>query len=126
MRLLGFYRDVPCPRGDPSLCRGWPKPSDRNVTNARGNIVRMKRRKIVTHYKFVHASEHAPPDRLLIQVAEPTFDQVQPTGTRGDKVEHEARMTLQPVPHILVLMRSIVIHDEMERDFTGELLVQSA
>jgi hypothetical protein len=67
-----------------------------------------------------------PADRLLIQVAEPTLDQVQPTGTRGDKVEHEARVTLQPVPYMLVLVGSIVVHDEMERDLTRELLVQSA
>jgi hypothetical protein len=41
-------------------------------------------------------------------------------------VEHEARVTLQPVPYMLVLVGSIVVHDEMERDLTRELLVQSA
>src|ERR1035441_7153035 len=58
--------------------------------------------------QILHASEHAPPDRLVIQVAEPTLDQIQPTGTRGDEVEPETRVTLQPVPHILVLVGSIV------------------
>jgi hypothetical protein len=67
-----------------------------------------------------------PPDRLLIHLAEPTLDQIQPTGTCGDKVEDEARVTLQPVPDILVLVSSIVVHDKMERDFTRELLVQDA
>ena len=37
---------------------------------------------------------------------------VEPTGTRGDKVEHEARVALEPVPYLLVLVGSIVVHDE--------------
>jgi hypothetical protein len=39
-------------------------------------------------------------------------------------MEHEASVTLQPVPHVFVLVGSIVVHDEMERNFAGELLVQ--
>src|ERR1035437_8822815 len=73
-----------------------------------------------------HALEHAPPDRLAVQMAEPALDQVQPTGTCRDEVEHEARMTFEPIPHIFVLMGSVVVHDEMERNLPRELLVQSA
>jgi hypothetical protein len=59
-----------------------------------GNLVPRREECIDGRLQVLHASEHAPPDRLLIQVAEPTLDQVQPTGTRRDKVEHEARVML--------------------------------
>jgi len=75
--------------------------------------------------QFVHATEHTSSDRLLIQVAEPTFNQIQPTGTGRDEVEHETRVTLKPGLHLLVLVGSIVAYNQVKRDRTRELLVQS-
>ena len=73
-----------------------------------------------------HAAEDTSADRLAVQVSEPALDQVQPTGTRGDEVKHKAWVPLEPVPHLLMVVSSVVIHDEMEVDITRELLVQLA
>jgi len=39
-----------------------------------------------------YAAEDATADGLAIEFAKPAFDQVQPTGTGRDKVEHKARV----------------------------------
>ena len=72
-------------------------------TNGLGSLFHAVRNASMDAFRSSTLRNDAPPDRLLIQVAEPTFDEIEPTGTGGDKMEHEARMTLQPVPHILVL-----------------------
>jgi hypothetical protein len=41
-------------------------------------------------------------------------------------MEYEARVALEPLAHIVMVVSSIVVHDEMERYFAGELSVQSA
>jgi len=32
----------------------------------------------------------------------------------------------EPSPHVLMLMRSIIVHDDMQRDIAGERLVEGA
>jgi hypothetical protein len=49
-----------------------------------------------------------------------------PTGTPGDEVRHEPRITLQPRLHFRVLVRPVVVHDQMQPDIAGELVVDSA
>ena len=41
-------------------------------------------------------------------------------------MKHEAGMTFQPVLHVVMLMRSIIVDDEMERHLTRKVLVQNA
>src|SRR5215210_817493 len=38
---------------------------------------------------------------------------------------NEARMTFQPGPDVGMLVRAVVVHDEMQGDLSGTLLVQS-
>ena len=66
--------------------------------------------------------KNAAPDRLAIQVAEPSLNQVQPLGTCGDEVKYEACVALQPIPHVL-LLASAGDYD-VERNLARELLVQ--
>ncbi len=65
-------------------------------------------------------------DGFVVQFAKPALDQVEPTGTGRDKVEHEAGMALQPRSHVRMLMSAVIIHDQMEGNLTGELLVEGA
>src|SRR5262249_55205049 len=76
--------------------------------------------------QILHAMEDPAPDGLIIQHAEPAFYQVQPTGTGGYKVKHKARVTFQPSPHIGMFVSPVVIDDQMERDLTRKLLIESA
>ena len=41
-------------------------------------------------------------------------------------MKYEARVTFQPIPHIGMLESPVVIHDQMERDLAGELLIEGA
>ncbi len=43
-----------------------------------------------------HAVKRSPAHRFLTQLGEPAFDQVQPTGTGGNEVQHKARMFVEP------------------------------
>ncbi len=74
----------------------------------------------------MHAAKGPTADRLRAQFAKPPFDQVQPTGAGRDKVRHDARVALEPGPHVLVRMRPIIVHDDMQRDIARELLVEGA
>jgi hypothetical protein len=49
--VFRLYSEVSYPGPYPLRAPWLPTPSDRNVTNAPENIVRMKRGKIVTYYK---------------------------------------------------------------------------
>ena len=60
-----------------------------------------------------YAEEDAASDGLVVQVAEPSLDKIQPTQTGGDEVRHEPGMTSQPRLYFCVLVRSVVVHDQM-------------
>ena len=70
--------------------------------------------------------KHAAADGLLIQVAEPSLYQIEPTGTGRYEVRDKPGMAFQPRPYLLVFVRAIVVHDQMQRDFAGKFLVQQA
>ena len=60
-----------------------------------------------------YAEEDAAADGLVVQVAEPSLDKIHPTGTGRDKVRHEPGIAFQPRLHFRVLVRPVVVHDEM-------------
>ena len=59
--------------------------------------------------QVLHAAKGSTADRLRAQFAKPSLNQVQPTGAGRDKVGHEARVAHEPGPHLLVLMRPIIL-----------------
>ena len=71
-----------------------------------------------------HAAEGIAADALAGQLAEPSLNQIQPTRTGGHEMANEARMAFQPSPDVGMLVRAVVVHDQMQRDLSGELLVQ--
>ena len=58
-------------------------------------------------------AEAAREDGLLAQIAKEALDHIDPGSAGGREVEMKARMTLQPATDLLVLVRRIVIHDQM-------------
>ena len=60
-----------------------------------------------------HAEEDATADGLVVQMAEPSLDKIHPTGTGGDEVRYEPRMTFQPRFDLGMLVRAVVVHDQM-------------
>jgi len=75
--------------------------------------------------QFLHAMERAATQALLGQVAKPTFDQVEPGTGRGREVQVQARMNAQPVLDIRMLMGGVVIHDQVQVQAAGCLLVDA-
>ena len=71
-----------------------------------------------------NAEEYAAADGLIVQVPEPSLDQIHPTGTGGDEVRHEAGIAFQPRLYFRVLVRPIIIHDEMQGDIARKLGVE--
>jgi hypothetical protein len=51
------------------------------------------------------------------------LDQIQPTGAGGSVVNVVARMLSQPPPNLIDFVRTIVIHDQMNLQTTGNDLV---
>ena len=57
------------------------------------------------------AFEHAIPDTVLGNVAEPAFDDIQPRTACRCEVNVKSLVTLQPVLHLGVLVSGVVVHN---------------
>ncbi len=64
--------------------------------------------------------------RLLVNSPNQALDQIQPTGTGGHKVRDKARVALQPGLDLGLLVRTVVVHHQMQAYLSGELLVEAA
>ncbi len=71
----------------------------------------------------LHVSEHAALEALLIEVAEESFDDVEPRAAGGYEVHVEAGMPLEPALDSLVFVGGVVVDDEMKVELTRCLLV---
>src|SRR6202521_2771964 len=76
--------------------------------------------------QVANTEEDAAANGLVIEMAEPSLDEIHPAGTRGDKVRHEPRMTCQPGLYFRMGVRPVIVHDQMERDLARELRIESA
>ena len=65
--------------------------------------------------QFGHAGEDAAADALLGDVAEEALDHVQPRRGGGREVHDEARMPGQPLLHVGMLVRGVVVDDQVQR-----------
>lgn len=74
-----------------------------------GNRFVIPRRKelIDCALEFVDAAKDPTPDGLLFELREPAFDEIEPTGTGWDKVQHEAGALAQPSADARVAMKRI-------------------
>jgi hypothetical protein len=58
-------------------------------------------------------------------VPEPSLDQIHPTGTGGNEMSHETGIALEPCLYFRMLVRPVVVHDQMQWDIAGKLGVES-
>jgi hypothetical protein len=68
-----------------------------------------------------HAAEAGPHQRLLAQVPEKAFHQVEPGRTGGGKMQVEARVTPQPGFDLGVFVGGVVVDDGVQVDPGGRL-----
>lgn len=67
--------------------------------------------------QFGHAAKSTPPDTFVSDLAEPTFNHVQP-GTRSrNEMQMEPRMPPNPGFDPRMLMGSVIVHDQVQVQF---------
>ena len=74
--------------------------------------------------KIAYAVEDTSPDGLLGEFGEPTLNEVEPTRTGGDEVQHKPRMPSQPTLNARVPVSAIVIEDQVQGLFGRKLGVE--
>ena len=71
-------------------------------------------------HQLWNTGERSPADTFIGQVPEPSFDQIQPRTAGRNEVHMEARMTLEPLLDLGVLVRCVVVGDEMDIELLGD------
>src|SRR6185369_6611185 len=79
--------------------------------------------------QLLHMSEAAFSDHILGQVPEEPLHQIKPRATGGREVDYQPVASvlpavlsispLEPTAHLWRLVRSVVVHDEMQRQLGG-------
>jgi hypothetical protein len=64
-----------------------------------------------------------PANTLARQLSEPALYQVQPTRTGRHKMKSETRMFLQPGVDLLLLVGAIVVHHQVQGNWSGKFFV---
>ena len=63
--------------------------------------------------ELVYAVEHAPVQGLFGQIPKPPFDQIEPRGEGGDKVQVKPRVFGQPLCNVGMLVDAVVVTEAM-------------
>lgn len=66
--------------------------------------------------EVAYGMESSTPDAFARDFGEPAFDLVQPRGTGGGKVNVIARVCAKPPFYFRMLMRTIVVQDQMDME----------
>src|SRR5271166_978491 len=61
-----------------------------------------------------NAGEAAAPDRFAGQIAKPTFDHIEPTGTGRNKMHVKAPTPCQPASNLRSFVSAVVVQDQMQ------------
>ena len=93
--------------GEDILCRSCP---DKGL----GRLVARFEVLVDGGLEFGNTAEHAAADALLCQLAEPALDEIEPRRRRGNEVKVEAGVLREPLLHLLMLVRGVVVHDQMQ------------
>ena len=76
--------------------------------------------------QLFHIPKGTATNSLFTQFSKPSLDQIQPTGTGRNEVQHKARMFGQLAAHAFMSMGAVVVHDQMQLHFAGKLGIQAA
>ena len=77
-------------------------------------------------HQFGHAGEHTPAQSFGGDVAEESLDHGQPRGRCRSEVHVEARMFVKPRLHRAVLVRGVVVGDQVQCLVLGRLPINLA
>src|SRR6266705_2443908 len=101
-----------------------PRGSGRPDKRARVLIVLAK---VLTNgsNEFSHAAKRSTPNALARDLREPALHQVQPRGPRGDEMEMVARALSEPLLHLGMFVRAVVVHDQMNLPPTRSLPIDA-
>jgi hypothetical protein len=78
------------------------------------------------HDELFEIFEDAAAQLVLGQVAEESFDHIEPAGRGWGEVDTEALVTVQPAGNFLVFVCGIVVADQVDMFFLGDGLVDQA
>lgn len=76
--------------------------------------------------EFEDAVKRTALQTLSANVAEETLDHVEPGGRSGREVNVKAQMLLEPTAHLGVVMRPVVVHDQVQLLMRGCLALDLA
>src|SRR6266705_303965 len=101
-----------------------PRGSGRPDKRARVLIVLAK---VLTNgsNEFSHAAKRSTPNALARDLREPALHQVQPRGPRGDEMEMVALALSEPLLHLGMFVRAVVVHDQMNLPPTRSLPIDA-
>ena len=63
--------------------------------------------------QFLHAAERSPSNGLLCDAIEPDLHLIEPGGIGGSKVHMKSWPRGEPAPNSAMLMRGVIIHDDV-------------
>src|SRR5580704_17570560 len=75
--------------------------------------------------QFLHTEEGSMANAFVRELAKPALPQIEPRGTGGREVKLKPAVFSQPVPHLRMLVGSIVVKDQMQIQIWRKLTVQS-
>lgn len=98
------------------LSRGSPRPSCARRTASNRRCARRCRRGLRRS-----APEHASTKALVGEIPEESLDDIEPRAAGRDEVHVEALVALEPGQHLGVLVRGVVLDDQMDIEIPGSL-----
>lgn len=72
-------------------------------------------------FEVGHRIERAATNGLLSDQAEPSFDLIEPGAIRWGEVQMKTRATSEPSPDLHMLVRAVVIADQMDIEVIGNI-----
>ena len=77
-------------------------------------------------FQLCDAEEAVAPDALVGDVAKEALNHVQPRCAGGREVDDKARVSGQPLLHFGMVVRGVVVHDQMQAQVFGRFAVDQA
>ena len=76
--------------------------------------------------QFFDVGERSAADAFAGQFPEPSLDEIEPTGTRRDKMRNKARMSCEPGADLGMFVCTVVIQHQVQGHCAGKLVIQLA
>ena len=74
-------------------------------------------------FQVFHTSKHAPSNALIGEFGEPSLHQIDPGTVGGGEVDMKSGSFSEPFPDDGCFMRAVVVHDDMDIESDGHLIL---